>query len=227
MGFIRRFLEDPLGALYFVPIFLITITVHEVAHAYVAWRLGDPTARAMGRISFNPLRHIDPIGLILLFIIHFGWAKPVPINPRNFKNEKAGMAISALAGPMSNILMAFVGLIIWHTILALAINADITNERAISVIVAALRFFQQFAMINAFFAVFNLLPVPPLDGSRLVDYFLPPKLSYYYSYVERYGFLVLILLMITGILMTPLLFFGGLILAMLNFPLEWIFSFFI
>ena len=195
-----RFLQDPLALLYFVPIFLLTITVHEVAHAYVAWRLGDPTARAMGRITLNPLRHLDPFGFIMLIILGFGWAKPVPINPRNFRNEKSGMAISALAGPASNILMCIAGVIILNLIVLVAHAADIYNM----VIIAAFTFFYQFAMLNVWFATFNMIPIPPLDGSRIVNYFLPPRMSYYYTYIERYGFIILMLLMYTGLLFGPL-----------------------
>ena len=190
-----RFLHDPLALLYFVPIFLITITVHEVAHAYVAWRLGDPTARAMGRITFNPLRHLDPFGFIMLMVLGFGWAKPVPINPRNFRNERAGMAMSALAGPASNILMCIAGVIIFHLIFRVAYAMENFNM----VIIAALTFFYQFAMLNVWFATFNMIPIPPLDGSRIINYFLPPRLSYYYSYVERYGVIILMVLMYSGI----------------------------
>jgi len=216
-----------MSLLFFVPAFLIAITVHEVAHAYVAWRLGDPTARAMGRITLNPLRHIDPFGLIILIIFRFGWAKPVLINPRNFKNEKMGMALSALAGPVSNIALAFLGLIISNIILVFAVNAEITiNSSAGNVIMVALSFFGYFAFLNVWLALFNLLPVPPLDGSRIVNYFLPPHLSRYYEYVERYGLIIIILLMVT-VLRTPMGFVADAILALLNFPLNWFFGLFL
>ena len=188
---IFRLLDDPVTALFFLPIFLIAITVHELAHAYTAYKLGDPTAAAMGRLTLNPIKHLDPFGFVMLLIVGFGWAKPVMINPRNFRNEKAGMAISALAGPVSNIIMAFIGLIFWNLIIVLAIR----TENFDSVIIASsLTFFYLFAQLNVWFAVFNLIPIPPLDGSRLVSYFLPPNLHYYYNFVERYGFIILILL---------------------------------
>ncbi|MCL2099677.1 MAG: site-2 protease family protein [Oscillospiraceae bacterium] len=245
-----RFLNDPLSLLYFIPIFLITITVHEVAHAYTAYRLGDPTAAAMGRITLNPLKHLDPFGFIMLLIVGFGWAKPVQINPRNFRNEKAGMAISALAGPVSNILMAFAGLIFLNIVVVIVVNTsewiydmgdfyyageliyDEINDihyvpKINSILRAALRFFYQFATLNIYFAVFNLLPVPPLDGSRIVNYFLPPRLSYYYSYVERYGFIVLMILIYTRILTIPLIFFAGFFLSAMDFVLSLFFNIFI
>jgi len=231
-----RFLEDPISLLYFIPVFLITIVVHEVSHAYAAYKLGDRTAAAMGRLTLNPLRHIDPFGLIMLLIVGFGWAKPVPINPRNFKNEKSGMAISALAGPVSNILMAFAGLIIFKIIVLIGKNADIILLRghdisvvtgaAGSVMIAALTFFSRFYTMNIWFAVFNLLPIPPLDGSRIVNYFLPPRWSYYYSFLERYGFIILMALLWTGILWVPLGFFGGLIEGAMNFILDPVFNLF-
>ena len=200
-----RFFEDPIGyligLLYFIPVFLITITVHEVAHAYVAWRLGDPTARAMGRISLNPMRHIDPVGLIMMVVLRFGWAKPVQINPRNFRNEKAGMAISALAGPVSNLLMAFAGVILFHTFLFVFLR---NTTEVTSFMYSTIRFFLEFIRWNILFAVFNMLPIPPLDGSRIVNYFLPPHLSRYYEYVERYGFIILMVLLMTGILWGPM-----------------------
>ena len=218
-----RFLQNPILLLYFIPTFLITITVHEVAHAYVAWKLGDPTARAMGRVTLNPLRHIDPIGLVMLLIVGFGWAKPVPINPQNFKNEKLGMAISAIAGPISNILMAFLGFIIFRVIFLAAINTG--NFGA--VVRSSLVFTEIFATLNVWFAALNLLPIPPLDGSRIVNYFLPPRLSYYYTYVERYGFLILMALLWTGILERPLGLFSDAISSLINFILNPIFNFFI
>ena len=200
--------QDLINLLYFLPIFLITITVHECAHGYIAYKMGDPTARNMGRLTLNPLKHMDPIGFVMLMLLGFGWAKPVIINPRNFKNPKKGMALSALAGPVSNILMAIFG----------ALALGLINyfyfgfaKQASNFVEMARWFFQYFMTLNVYFAVFNFIPVPPLDGSRIVSYFLPGKLAYYYNYIERYGFLVLIVLLYTGILSVPLQFFSGLI----------------
>ena len=217
-----RFLDDPVSLLYFIPIFLITIVIHELAHAYVAYRLGDPTAAAMGRLTLNPLRHLDPFGLIMLLVVGFGWAKPVPINPRNFRNEKAGMAMSALAGPVSNILMCIAGVIILNIIMIYSRNTNTYN----SVITAAFTFFLQFSILNVWFATFNLIPIPPLDGSRIVNYFLPPRLSYYYSYVERYGFIILMALMYTGFLSGPLSNVANRIFDGILHSVSWIFGFF-
>lgn len=219
---IFRFFEDPISALFYIPIFLMAIVVHEYAHGYIAWKLGDPTARAMGRLSLNPLRHLDPFGFIMLLIAGFGWAKPVQINPRNFKNEKAGMAISALAGPVSNLLMAFIGLIIFNTIFLIAYKTASLG----SVMQSALTFVNLFITLNIWFAVFNFIPIPPLDGSRIVSYFLPPKLSYYYSYVERYGFIILIVLS-RSVLVRPIQFLSGAILNGMSFVLNPLFNLFI
>jgi len=219
---------DIIQTLYFIPIVLITLTVHEFAHGYIAYKMGDYTASIMGRLTLNPIKHIDPIGLIMMIVVGFGWAKPVPINPRNFKNPKKGMALSALAGPVANIIMAIIGVLIYSILLRIFIAAQIFNTFAQS----ALIFFNYFAMLNVWFAVFNLIPIPPLDGSRIVSYFLPPKLYYYYNYVERYGFLVLIILIYGGRIFPFLNIIGGLqivagwILRGINAPINWIFSLF-
>ena len=205
--------------LYWLPVFLITITVHECAHGYVAYKMGDPTAYDMGRLTLNPLKHMDPIGFVMLMILGFGWAKPVIINPRNFKNPKKGMAISALAGPVSNIMMAILGAVV----LGLINYFYFTFARQPSTFVEMARwFFNYFMTLNVYFAVFNLIPVPPLDGSRIVSYFLPYKLSYYYNYIERYGFLVLILLLYTGILSVPLQFLSGRIVGGITYVLNFV-----
>jgi len=226
--------EALIGILFFIPVFFITITVHECAHGYIAYKLGDPTARNLGRLTLNPIKHIDPIGLIMIAVIGFGWAKPVPIIPRYFKNPKSGMAISAAAGPVSNILMAIIGLLLYAILLQIFISANIVNVFAAS----ALIFADYFATLNVWFAVFNLIPLPPLDGSRIVSYFLSPKLHYYYNYVERYGFLILILLLNMGRLGSRIWIFryldilSGLeilstwVLRGLKVPINWIFSLF-
>ena len=178
--------------MYYLVIFIFTLTIHECAHGYIAYKMGDPTARNMGRLTLNPIRHIDPIGFILLMFFSFGWAKPVMINPRYFKNPKRGMAISAAAGPLSNLIMAFFGVVIYRTVAIVVIkNGLFVNTFALS----ALDFLSLFAVLNVYFAVFNLIPLPPLDGSRIVSYMLPRKLGYYYNQIERYGFLILIMLL--------------------------------
>lgn len=222
--------EDLIQLLYFIPIYLITITVHEVAHGYAAYKMGDHTARSMGRLTLNPFKHIDIVGFLMLIFFRFGWAKPVPINPRNFKNPKKGMAISALAGPASNFCMAIIGAIIWRIIFVAGIKNNIflleagtmyyTNAFLGKFFSGCIAFFQSFYILNIYFGVFNLLPVPPLDGSRIVSYFLPPNLSYRYAQIERYGFLILIVLMYTNILRYPLQVLAGFIQTGINFVLN-------
>lgn len=215
--------------IYFIIIWCITLTIHECAHGYVAYRMGDPTAGNMGRLTLNPVKHIDPIGLLMILIIGFGWAKPVPVNPRYFRNPQKGMAISAAAGPVSNLLMAILGVIIYRIIIVVIIKGGLFDS---SFAYNAYNFFGLFAMLNVWFAVFNLIPVPPLDGSRIVTYFLPPKLGYYYNYVERYGFLILIILLNLGRINRNLNFIwileviAGWILSGINFVFNPIFALF-
>ena len=220
--------EAVVQLIYFLVVVFMTLTIHECAHGYIAYKMGDPTASALGRLTLNPVRHIDPIGLLMMLFIGFGWAKPVPINPRNFKNPKAGMAISAAAGPVSNVLMAILGLLIRTVLIRIFIAADIYNGFAVS----AVSFFELFAMLNVWFAVFNLIPIPPLDGSRIVSYFLPQRLYYYYNYVERYGFVILIILLNLDRINKNFNFIwifqtvAGWVLNGLNFAINWIFSLF-
>ena len=209
--------------LYFLVVFLITITVHEVAHGYTAYKLGDPTARNMGRLTLNPIKHIDIIGFIMIMLIGFGWAKPVPINPRNFRNPQKGMAISALAGPASNFCMAIIGMIFFRiSYIALLQNFIYVDDSNFwfNFLISCVDFFRTFLTLNIWFGLFNLLPVPPLDGSRIVSYFLPPRLSYQYAQIERYGFIVLIALLYTGILSRPLMWFSDRIISVINFVLD-------
>ena len=209
--------QDFIMLIYFIIIWCITLTIHECAHGYTAYKMGDPTAKNFGRLTINPVKHIDPIGLIMILFIGFGWAKPVPINTRYFRNPRKGMAISAAAGPVSNILMAILGIIIYRFIWLIILKGGFYGFEygymSINpVAMNALDFFSYFAMLNVWFAIFNLIPIPPLDGSRIVTYFLPYKWGYYYNYVERYGFLILFIGLWTGILSKPLNFFIEIIL---------------
>ncbi|HEY9073145.1 MAG TPA: site-2 protease family protein [Desulfobaccales bacterium] len=174
-------------------VLLFSVIVHEVAHGYVALRNGDPTARMLGRITLNPIPHIDPVGTILLpailLLSHagilFGWAKPVPVNPRNFRNYRWGEITVSAAGPLSNLALA-VGF-------ALLLRLGLMNLGFIK-----LAFFG--VSINIFLALFNLIPIPPLDGSHIVAILLPPNLLRLYNYLEPVGFILILLLFYTGIL---------------------------
>lgn len=160
---ISQLIQQPIIFLYFIIALLVGITFHEFAHAWTAYKLGDPTPKQMGRITLNPLAHLDPIGTLFLFIAGFGWGKPVMHNPAYFKNEKRDTLITALAGPLSNIILAFIFLIPFR-ILNLA-GADITG-------VWFLDLFYYIIFINLLLAAFNILPIPPLDGFKIFYLFM-------------------------------------------------------
>ncbi len=172
--------------LYILPALLIGLTLHEFAHALVAFKLGDPTAKNLGRLTLNPLKHLDPIGAIFLVFFHFGWAKPVPVNPFHFRGDRErGMLLVSLAGPGTNLLIALVTAFIWKIIGSQGITTD-----------SIIWFIFD---INIILAVFNFIPVPPLDGSKILAGILPRRYSHLIYNLERYGFLILLLLVFTGI----------------------------
>jgi Zn-dependent protease len=186
---------------------LIAITFHELSHGFAANKLGDPTAKMMGRLTLNPIAHIDLFGtilmpLMLIVFTHgqfvFGYAKPVPINPMNFKNPKKDMAISAAAGPAMNIALAIGSKLVLRFILdPLSV---VLPEPVVSTILAPLiMIFQSSVVVNIVLAVFNMIPIPPLDGGRVLTGFLPYKQAASFSRIEPYGFIIVILLIVTGI----------------------------
>ncbi|MCL2882033.1 MAG: site-2 protease family protein [Coriobacteriia bacterium] len=179
------------------------LVLHELAHGWVAYRLGDTTAKRAGRLSLNPLKHIDPFGTLLmpamLFFFTsalggrafaFGYAKPVPINPNNFRDRRKGILLTGIAGPVMNILLA-----IGSSILYLAVYLMNPTHSAGSVLGVIGLLLYQFAFINLMFAFFNLIPIPPLDGSRVLQYFLPRSALHFYAQLERWGFIILIAVM--------------------------------
>jgi len=172
-----------------IPAALIAITFHEMSHAYSAHLLGDPTARDEGRLSFNPISHIDPIGLLCMVFFGFGWARPVPVNPRYFKNPKVGMALTALAGPLSNFVLAFISILLYMFI-------SLSNPGRI--LGALATFLYVLGSLNVGLGVFNLLPVPPLDGSKIMFMFVPGRVvSWFYEY-DGYIRLALLLSLYLG-----------------------------
>ena len=163
---------------------LVAIPFHEAGHALAAWLLGDPTAKREGRLSLNPFRHFDLLGTLCMIFAGVGWAKPVSTNPRNFKNPKGGMALTALAGPAANLLLAYLGMVVWKI---LYYWAPVTGAT-----VFAARFLQYLVMMDVGLAVFNLIPVPPLDGSRILLVVLPQNLYFRIMKYERVLFVILL-----------------------------------
>ncbi len=188
-------------AIWILPV-LFAITFHEAAHAWTAYRLGDPTAKSLGRLSFNPMRHVDLVGTVLVpliilvlsqFSFVFGWAKPVPINSSQFKNPRRDLALATAAGPLANFIMAF----LWGFCLKISSFLDPkTSTIALFLLLTA----RAGILINLLLAFLNLLPIPPLDGSRVVAGFLPPNYAAIYYRIEPFGFLILLVLVFTGIL---------------------------
>ena len=179
--------------LILIPVILFSLTIHEYAHAYVANKLGDDTAKRLGRLTLNPLKHLDIIGTILLVLVHFGWAKPVPVNPSNFKNPKKDMLYVAIAGPISNLITAvvaaiFLKLIIFNT----SMDSIFPITEPVTQILVWLIF------ISVVLAVFNMLPFPPLDGSRVLYGLLPDEMGRYIMKIETYGILILLALIMLG-----------------------------
>ena len=174
---------------------LIAIPFHEAAHALVSYWLGDDTAVRAGRLSLNPIRHFDPLGALCMLVGGVGWAKPVGINPRNYRNPKVGMAISAAAGPVSNLLLAWASMILYKVVIYSGLAR---------VLPALMLFGYDMVVMNLSLAVFNLIPVPPFDGSRIVLLFLPQRLYFKAMRYERYIMLAVLLLVFLGWLSGPL-----------------------
>ena len=188
--------------LLIAPPILLALTVHEYAHGWTADKLGDPTARYAGRLTLNPLAHLDPIGTLMLFIVHFGWAKPVPVNPYNLRNPRKDMIWVSLAGPGANLLMAFA----LGTLLRPFELHRLTFSNPLNIIAIMIMYG---VFINIILAVFNLIPIAPLDGSKILLGLLPPERAYAYQQWEPYGPMILIGLILMG--------------AFLHIPILWMF----
>lgn len=197
-----------------IPILLITLTIHEFSHGYVAYLLGDDTAKRAGRLTLNPISHIDPIGLLMLFIVRIGWAKPVPVNPYNFVNQKRDMAITAAAGPAANFVMAIVLSVVFNLLKStnpnLLYSGSVFTQFFTGMLVYAI-------LINLALGIFNLIPIPPMDGSKILGGFLSDEAYYKYTAQERKGAQILMIIfaisfvfklnIIGAIIMPPLNFF--------------------
>ncbi len=193
------FIDLMVGLFSSIFVVFCTMPIHEYAHALIATKLGDQTPRLAGRLTLNPMAHISPIGAMMIILVGFGYAKPVSVNPRNFKNDKVGMALTALAGPISNLLMGFIMMFLAVTTIYFGRNAS--NFQLIQAIVM---FFQFACIININLAVFNLLPIPPLDGSRILELLIPKKYYYQFMQYERYVVMLVFVLIATGVLSKPL-----------------------
>ena len=204
-----------------LPSILIALSVHECAHAWAAYKLGDPTAKNFGRMTINPLKHLDPLGVLCMIIAGFGWARPVPVTSRNLQKPRRDMVLISLAGPASNIVLAFFGLLVLRIMEALvlpALSPTSLSNFGISAIVMLLEFLVLFCSLNAGLAIFNLLPIPPLDGSHLLALILPSRIYFKYVRYERYISFVLVLLLVFDVLDTPLFYLR----SYLMMGLEWI-----
>ncbi len=189
-GFTR---EGLISFLLFLPVMLISLPFHEAAHAWAANKMGDPTARNFGRLTLNPVRHLDLAGTLCMLLLGVGWAKPVPVNSRNFRKPRQGMALTALAGPVSNLFLCFLCSLLYR--LAWVFLLPLVTEAWVEVFLALFNFLYLMSFYNAALCVFNLIPIPPLDGARIVSLILPPKWYYAVMKYERYlmyGFLILV-----------------------------------
>lgn len=184
-----------------IPAVLLVIIFHELAHGVAAYKLGDPTAKRMGRLSLNPLKHLDPIGAVCMVLFHFGWAKPVPVDMRYFRDPKRDMAITALAGPLCNLICAFLAVPLYLLLEKRYISVAIAQgpeHFTVQLVLTLFYFVYYFHAVSLGLCLFNLIPLPPLDGSRILFAFLPPK--YYFSIMryERMIALALMLFLLTG-----------------------------
>ena len=187
--------EGLISFLYFLPVLLLCLSVHEYAHAFVAYKLGDKSQKALGRMTLNPLAHIDWWGFVSIALLGFGWGKPVIVDDRNFKNRARGNMLTALAGPMSNLLLAILFTIIFKILIMtgvidLAISTTSGNILT-NMLILAIQF-------NVVFCIFNMIPIPPFDGSKVLFYFLPSKYKGIMYTLEKYSFYIIIIFIITG-----------------------------
>ncbi len=207
MGLLNLLLQDPLGFIIIGIPLLYSIIFHELAHGWVAYRMGDPTAKSLGRLSLNPLKHLDPMGTIMLFIFGFGWAKPVPVNFDLLRDRRKGMILVSAAGVITNLLLAFCGLFLY---------------RLLSLSPASIfaKMLYYFAQINIILGAFNLIPLPPLDGSKILMGFASPSVRNFLLRFDRYGLIIIIGLLYLGVLDPVIRFFQWLMLSLVKLLLS-------
>ena len=187
-----------------LPIVFLALSLHETAHGFVAYKLGDPTAHSLGRLTLNPLKHLDPFGFVCMILFSFGWAKPVPVNTRYFKKPKRDMALTALAGPVSNLLLALVFAILLRVAFLILEHVTVTTEFATLCWYWSTQFLMLGVTMNVSLAVFNLIPCPPFDGSRIFLSMLPTKIYFKIMQYEQYLYVILMVLLVLGVLDGPL-----------------------
>lgn len=196
-----------------LPIIILSLTVHECAHGYIAKKLGDPTAENLGRLTLNPLKHLDPFGVLFMLLFGFGWARPVPVNARNFRKPRRDMALTAVAGPVSNLLLATVFAILYETAYTVMKKSAEAGGGTGTLGMTVMLFFSLGLQLNVFLAVYNMLPIPPFDGSRFFYVFLPVKWYFKVMKYERY----IMLGLMAVILFESYVLHGGLILGGLSY----------
>ena len=192
-----------LQILFAIPCIMIALSFHEAAHGYMAYKMGDPTARSLGRLTLNPLKHLDLIGTLCMLVVGYGWARPVPINSRYFKNQKKGVALTALAGPVTNFALGFIGMLLYRIVALIAYTDSINqtlakNDGLYNFFISVFMLLNVFIIYNFSFAIFNMIPIPPFDGSRALFAFLPDKYYFGIMKYERYIMIALIVFMTVG-----------------------------
>jgi Zn-dependent protease len=203
MGLLRLLINDPIAFVLLIIPLLYSVVIHEVAHGWVANRMGDPTAKLLGRLSLNPLKHLDPVGTLMLFLVGFGWAKPVPINMNNIADRRRGLIFVSSAGILANILLAFGSLFVYRLL-----GQSLTGTVALIA--------NYTAYINITLAALNLIPIPPLDGSKILMGFASRNTQYFLARIEPYGFFILIALLYLGWLDDFIGFIRGIIVMLIK-----------
>ncbi len=203
MGLLKLLINDPVTFLLLAIPLLYSVIIHELAHGWVAYMMGDSTAKNLGRLTLNPLKHLDPLGTLTLFIVGFGWAKPVPVNINAIHNRRTGFVLVSAAGIIANTIFAFLAILTMQVLMPTPGTPAAT-------------FLFYLAQINIILAAFNLIPIPPLDGSKILMGFMPDNMQYFFHRLEPYGFFFIIILLFLGVLNPVIAFFRWMILALIG-----------